>query len=87
MITHAEEPEHQSRLKERNEVGWGDWEAPATAWGTIVQDWGGGHGGSEELARWMPSEEEVERERAEQDKKIRILRWIEGVEAARQDLI
>jgi hypothetical protein len=75
MMRHAKETEHKSKVKEKAEVGWADWDGAAVAWG-VKRD-------ADELARWMPSEEEIERDRAERDKTDWIVRWIEAVEAAR----
>jgi hypothetical protein len=77
MIAHANEPEHISRVREKAGVGQGGWDT--TGWGPV--EWG--EPNTDELARWMPSKEELERENAEKEKRERILRWIEDVEAAR----
>jgi len=82
MMKHAKDIEHKSKVKEKAEVGWADWEGAAVAWGQGAQGWGAKRD-ADELARWMPSEEEMERDRAERDKTDWIVRWIEAVEAAR----
>lgn len=81
MMRHFKEAEHKSKVKnwkEKDVVGWGDWEGG----GQVAQDWGGQRD-ADEIARWMPSEEELERDRAERDKRDWILNWIEAVEVAR----
>jgi len=79
MMRHAKETEHKTKVKEKAEVGWAEWDG---AWGQEAQGWGVARD-ADELARWMPTEEEVERDRAERDKTDWIVRWIEAVEAAR----
>ena len=79
MIRHAKEAEHKSKVKEQAEVtGWADWNGAAIAWERV--DWARD---ADEVARWMPSEEELERDQAERDKREWILKWIKDVEGAR----
>jgi hypothetical protein len=75
MLRHAKETEHKAKVKKRDEVGWGEWGGGAIGWGEERD--------ADEVARWMPSAEEEERERAERDKQAWIVKWIEAVEAAR----
>lgn len=80
MIKHGKEAGHVSKVREKNAVGWGDWDA-AEGWGPGAQNWGE-QKDADDLARWMPSEEQLKREESERELRERILRWRENVEAA-----
>lgn len=81
MVRHAKEAEHTSKIKEKHGVGWGNWDAAEANWEQAVLDWGEPRD-PDELARWMPSAEELGREKAEREKREWILKWVKDVEAS-----
>lgn len=88
MVQHSEQPEHKRQAEMTEKADWADWNAGVMEWKAVGQAWDSGNTATkDELQRWQPTEEESERWQYADDKNERIVKWIEDVGYANEELI